>query len=89
MSTDSMSTDASGMSARLQQIRESEDTLPIRPPQQRSALVAALERASVPERVVVPMPRRGRMFLRHPEGHGSFSDVTLTSPVRTGEDAPA
>lgn len=83
-----MSTEQTGMAARLREIEEIEATLLV-PAPRRSALAAALEQASAPEHVVVPMPRRGRMFVRHGEGHGAFSDVTLTSPVRVSEDPPA
>ena len=34
---------------------------------------------------VIPVPRRSRMFVRHGEGHGAFSNVTLTGPVRSAQ----
>lgn len=87
MSTDSMSTETSLMAARLRQIQESDATILV-PQPRRSALAAALEQASAAH-VVVPVPRRARMFVRHGEGHGEFSDVTLTSPVRDSEEPSA
>ena len=75
-----MTTEDSVMATRLQQIQESRATaLVAQPP--RSVLVAALEQAAAPPRVVVPVPRRGRVFLRGSEGHGAFGNVTLTSPL--------
>lgn len=79
-----MSTETSPIAARLREIQESEVTVLV-PQPRRSALAAALEQASASGHVVVPVPRRARMFVRHGEGHGEFSDVTLTSPVRDPE----
>lgn len=31
--------------------------------------------------MLVPVPRRSRIFLRHGEGHGAFADLTLTAPL--------
>lgn len=81
-----MSSETSGMAGRLRQVEESTRAALL----QRQQVVSrsALELLPEPTRVV-PVPRRGRMFIRHGEGHGAFSDVTLTSPTRAGEVAPA
>lgn len=82
------SSEMAGMAARLRQIDESARAALV---QRQEWLVPqdAIELRPEPPRVVVPVPRRGRMFIRHGKGHGSFSDVTLTSPLRAGEVAPA
>lgn len=83
-----MSSEMSVMAARLRQIEESASAA-LAQRQERLAPRDAIELHAEPPRVVVPVPRRGRMFVRHGAGHGAFSDVTLTSPVRAGEVAPA
>lgn len=82
-----MSSETSGMAGRLRQVEESTRAAL----QQRERMVSqgAIELYPESTRLPVPVPRRGRMFIRHGEGHGAFSDVTLTSPTRAGEVAPA
>lgn len=83
-----MSSETPGLAARLRQIEDSARAA-LAQRQERLAQSAAIELLPEPARVVVPVPRRGRMFVRHGEGHGAFSDVTLTSPVRSREVATA
>ena len=76
----------SGMAGRLRQVEESARAALLQ--RQQMVSLSAVELLPEPTRLV-PVPRRGRMFIRHGEGHGAFSDVTLTSPARPGEVAPA
>lgn len=76
--SDKLIIEASTMAARLRQIDE-------------QARVALALRVRAEEPVVepaptaallIPVPRKARMFIRHGGGHGVFSDVTLTRPAR-------
>lgn len=82
-----MSSEMSAMAGRLRQIEESTRAALLH--RQQMASQGAIELLPEPARMVVPVPRRGRMFIRHGEGHGGFSDVTLTSPARAAKVAPA
>lgn len=83
-----MSTEKSGMAARLRQIEESARAA-LAQRQEQLAPDPAIEQLPAPTRVLVPVPRRARMFVLHGAGHGEFSDVTLTGPVRGSQAAPA
>ena len=73
-----MSAEKAGMAARLSRVGEGSRALTRR----HRAAVPDVEPLPETKRPVVPAPRRARMFIRHGGGHGVFSDVTLTSPVR-------
>lgn len=74
-----MSNQTNGMAARLRQIDESTRLALV---QRQEPAEGADDGQGQPARLVPPVPRKARMFIRHGEGHGTFSDVTLTSPAR-------
>ncbi len=42
----------------------------------------AIESELEARHVIVPKPRRAKVFLRHGEGHGRFAELTITHPDR-------